>query len=939
MFRSYFFIKLLAISLLFSGAAYSQPDTSFLSRAAGIAEKQPAVEKVYLHLDKPNYNFGDTIWYKAYTVIGQHHQLSALSGVLYVELISPNDTLVTRQILPLVSGVGWSDMPLPHRLKPGNYLIRAYTNWMRNAGADYFFRQKISTGGIASQPAAGTAGAVNPDVQFFPEGGQLVAGVRSRVAVKAVGANGLGQDVKGTIQDTAGNVVAEFATQHLGMGIFAFTPQSGKTYKAKIIGPGETAFTTDVPGTLEKGFILQLNNSQPDSIAIKVAVNEKTLDEQKNSRFYIIGQSNGKVYYTSKGKLDGLVYAAKTDKARFPSGIVQFTLFSQSGGPIAERIAFIQNKDTLNLKIDSAGQNYTTRQQVKLALNVKDNNNAAVTGSFSVAVINESRVGINTPGESTILNNLLLTTDLKGYIEQPNYYFTNTNDETRANLDLLMLTQGYRRFEWKKILDNPDLPLNYQPERSLELSGVLKTPGGAVVPNGKVTLVATKQNVLRDTVTDANGNFKFPGLYLPDTAKVIIRARKEKNGSNVAIYLKQPDHPPVIKQPQTNLTANLSPELAAVFQKNNAAYQQQLKEDSLKSGVKLKEVNVSGKKISKPDRFNNYGTAPEYDVDMKRLRAEYVILKEGLMFMVPGLTLVRDTFFYDDPKHLRPVKFIVDSRETTLEDLGSYFPKELESVAIIDANGFNNPTIVVTTKSYAGTDTASTVTLKQVTIRAGKITKPDLSNSSNLNGPGNADQVIMGDKLADCITLSDCLNGKIMGVTFDQNGTPHSTRTQSRLNTPPPMVVIIDGIVLGGSHLNDLNADDIASIEVLRSGAYLAVYGSNAPGGALVITTKRGQNSSYLTSENPAGLINYTFNGFYKARAFYTPKYTAPLTAAQTPDVRNTIYWNPNIITNKEGKAAIEYFNNDTKGTYRVVVEGIDDNGNLGRVVYRYKVE
>jgi hypothetical protein len=259
---------------------------------------------------------------------------------------------------------------------------------------------------------------------------------------------------------------------------------------------------------------------------------------------------------------------------------------------------------------------------------------------------------------------------------------------------------------------------------------------------------------------------------------------------------------------------------------------------------------------------------------------------------------------------------------------------------MISGTGTTRPELILTTKRYAGTDTTSTVKLKQVTIQAKKINKaPDLSNSANLNGGGNADQVIMGDKIEGCIILSDCLNGKVFGVTFDQNGVPHSIRAQGRLGGSPAMVIIVDGNIMDGTHLNELNTNDIYSIEVLRGGGYLAVYGSNAPGGALVITTKRGGENNYVTSETPAGLITYPFNGFYKARTFYSPKYSGPKTDVQNADMRNTIYWNPNIITDKDGKASFEYFNDDTKGVYRVVIEGIDTDGNLGRQVYRYKVE
>jgi uncharacterized protein YfaS (alpha-2-macroglobulin family) len=141
---------LLAGLLLSAKAGFAQTDSTFINRVNNVILKQPPIEKVYLHLDKPSYNFSDTVWYKAYTVVGQHHQLSALSGVLYVELISPNDTLVTRQTLKLTSGVAWGDIPLAATLQQGVYRLRAYTKWMRNAGAEYFYDQKIRIGGLAS---------------------------------------------------------------------------------------------------------------------------------------------------------------------------------------------------------------------------------------------------------------------------------------------------------------------------------------------------------------------------------------------------------------------------------------------------------------------------------------------------------------------------------------------------------------------------------------------------------------------------------------------------------------------------------------------------------------------------------------------------------------------------------------------------------------------
>jgi len=1061
-----------------ASAASLKKDTILLNNIARLnaySVSRP-FEKVYLHLNKPRYDISDTIWFKAYTVIGEKHQLSALSGVLYAELISPADSVVKRLTLPLIAGTAVGEFALPRSYKPGSYHIRAYTNWMRNFGTEYFYNQKVQIGGmqIPLTPRK-QAAAINPDVQFFPEGGDLVNGVRSKVAIKVVNTNGLGQDIKGTIEDNDGNVVADFATQHLGMGVFALTPQSGKSYKAKITAPGETGFTVNMPPAIDAGYTLALDNRPKDSLHVKVAVNEKLFKEKQHSRFYVIAQSGGKVFFSAAGKLESPVFTAAIEKKRFPSGIVQFTLFSDRGEPMNERLAFIQNNDTIRLNLHPAQTSFTTRQPVKINLDAVGNTDIPVVGSFSVAVINESRVGINEDEEGTIVNNLLLTSELKGNIERPNYYFTDINDQTKADLDVLMLTQGYRLFEWKQILSDRAPAVMFQPERSLELAGTLKTPSGKPVPNGKVTLVSTKENFLRDTITDINGDFKFDNLYLSDTSKIILRARKQHNGSNVAIYVKQPEYPGVAKQKEDGTA--LSPEIVAILQKNELEYRRG--QDSLRNGRQLKEVIIKEKRQAKPDEFNRYGTMEEHYIDMKTLKGF-----SSLESAIDGTQSTLLLPFKGNRAAIDNIKVVVDGLPFHKKDLYAYDPNEIESVAIISGIlPTDPPLLVVTTKRYAGTDrtvlkevkikagriqkapdlslssnlhgggnadqvimgddlgtgcinisdcligkinginfrsngtpyntrglggnmsvivdgnvlngvhlnelvandiysievlrsgaakaiygtsieaggaliitmkhggennkynaAADTTILKQVDIKGKKIgKKPALANSANLNGADHANQVIMGDQVQGCIKLSDCLNGKVAGVKFDIDGIPYSTRTGSRLGQasgfgPPPMITIVDGAIMNASFLNQINPNDIYSIEVLRSGAYLAIYGTNAPGGAFVITTKRGGESSFVTSMTPAGLITYPFQGFHKARTFYSPKYTAS-TSAQTPDMRNTVYWNPNIITDKNGKASFEYFNNDTRGTYRIVVEGIDDNGNLGRTVYRYKVE
>ena len=150
----YIRIVLLATLFFVTSRVLAQQEGPFLSNMANVINKIPAKELVYLHLDKSNYSFSDTIWYKAYVTIGYMHQPSALSGVLYVELISPKDSLIARQTVRLISGIGWSDIPLRYSLPQGTYRIRAYTQWMENFDKTDFYDQPIRIGGVALRTCA-----------------------------------------------------------------------------------------------------------------------------------------------------------------------------------------------------------------------------------------------------------------------------------------------------------------------------------------------------------------------------------------------------------------------------------------------------------------------------------------------------------------------------------------------------------------------------------------------------------------------------------------------------------------------------------------------------------------------------------------------------------------------------------------------------------------
>jgi TonB-dependent SusC/RagA subfamily outer membrane receptor len=208
--------------------------------------------------------------------------------------------------------------------------------------------------------------------------------------------------------------------------------------------------------------------------------------------------------------------------------------------------------------------------------------------------------------------------------------------------------------------------------------------------------------------------------------------------------------------------------------------------------------------------------------------------------------------------------------------------------------------------------------------------KNPAKNSSNLNGAGNADAIITADQLGTCFTLQQCLQGRVAGLMF-RNGIPYLTRGGGS----QPMQIILDGMFVESDFMDVINVQDVETVEVLKSASNLSIYGSRGGGGILIITTKRGGGnySSYVP-----GIITTSPKGYSYSREFYSPTYDTAA-ASSAADLRTTIYWNPSILTDTTGKAKFSYFNSDETGTYRVLVEGINQQGQLARAEYTYEVK
>ncbi len=771
-------------------------------------------EKAYLHFDKPYYAAGDTIYFKAYTTSGERHQLSNLSGVLHIDLINTTNKVDQSIKLQLVDGVGWGDFALPDSLPEGNYRVRAYTRWMRNEGETAFFEQNIPIGSVLNNKILESVVIqqkgfnTNADMQFFPEGGSLVTGLRSKVAFKAIGADGLGINVNGVILDSDNKEICSFSSSHFGMGYFYINPAEGKTYKAKLIYPNGSQDVIDLQKPEGSGIVLSVNNDSIPKASVRIEANKAFYQENKNKVYTLLIYSGG-IATTVSCKLDSQITALDILKRHLHTGVAIITLFSPKGEPLCERLIFIQTYNQLNLTVSCNKTAYTKREKVQLNINARTRTDSAAIGHFSVSVIDENKVPINENKENTILSNLLLTSDLKGYIEQPNYYFTNTTDKTGTDLDLVMLTHGYRRFEWKQLLNNGYMATTYQREKGLEIAGVANTLTGKPLADGVVSLISPKGGALLTMQTDNKGEFLFSDLAFTDSARFILQAVNAKGKNTTQLFYNKDTPLPVT--------------MTKIEAKNDAIY----------------------------------------------------------LVMQPYL----------------------DNREKQLNE--NYGP--------------------VTGRM-----------LKVVNIRERK--RADDYRSSNPGGPGHADQVIHAKEIE---MGGGSLSHRLLGHTRGIQWMPAGSGFVPVTNLDPqrrPMSIILDGQpVQKGFTIDDINPANVETVEILM-GASESIYGINGGGtGILVVTTKQGGRNAHDIPS--AGILPITVTGFYKAREFYSPKYEHPDDNINRKDLRSTIYWKPEIVTDKDGNASFEYYNADDTGTYKVVIEGIDKDGNIGRQVYRYKVQ
>lgn len=414
-------------------------------------------EKLFVHTDKNFYLAGEILWFKIYAADAVNNKPAGLSKIAYLEILDQDQHAVVQTKVSLDQGSGNGSVYLDVSLKPGNYKIRAYTNWMKNFDPEFYFEKDLAIINSLRENDLASRGKPNPvyDIAFFPEGGNLVEGLKSKVAFRTTDMQGKGVEMEGRLINEKNETVTVFKPRKFGIGSFSFTPQAGGKYSAVIKFPDGKLVQTDLPEVFSAGYVMHVSDTISDQISVTVQSTDLS-----NSQVYLFG-------HTRNEKKISEVVTMINGKARFllnkdqlGAGISSLTIFNQGKQPVCERLYFKQPGQDLMLEVKTSETQYETRSRVGVSMSLHDLKNKGLKSDLSVGIF---RVDSLSSIGSDISAYLWLSSDLTGSVESPEYYLNSVDAEAADNL---MLSHGWRRFTWEDILEDRIPSFEFLPEYS-----------------------------------------------------------------------------------------------------------------------------------------------------------------------------------------------------------------------------------------------------------------------------------------------------------------------------------------------------------------------------------------------------------------------------------------------------------------------------------------
>lgn len=899
--RSKYSYFVLFFSLLFQCLSAQEKLQEVLDKAGYLNDRNPQ-EKMYLHLDKHFYTAGETIWFKVYTTIGVDNLLSNWSGIAYVELIDPAKKVAASVTLPLTMGLGWGDFTLHDTITEGSYRLRAYTNWMRNEDEVYFYQRTLQISNGRSDKVLTRSEVLGEDeknsfaVTLANLKGQPLA--KTRLSYQIVRENG-NTDNKLITTDENGQLRVSLNKKDVGsvLGLQFEYPENNIVNKQ--IKIPDTDLRKDVQLFAEGGKIL---NEKVNTIAVK-SIDSKGMGLR--AKVYILSS----VDTAAVIETNSLGMGSSPVFVTIDSPYQAFAVF-EDGSQMEVPFPSIETSG-FSIVVDNL---HSTKLQARLHASKDRINGSEVYFAvhhlgqiFSVGKQRLDKEEMMFVLDKEALPNGILTISLldNNYMPVLERSFFNYQMHNRFFMSAKSDRERYGKRDKVKVFIEAGLPSDTLRIGMFSASVIHLSSIGEeykYAPNIESTLLLN---------SDLQGFIEMPGYY--------FEGEKVKMRDIDNLLLTQGWR----KLDWSRIGMDMQPRYEV--------------EKSLKvSGY----AHGSGSKGM--ERFAKISLFPRDNVmDI----VETVADKSGYFEL--------DSLIYPDTAQLlmhakSPTgKGFVQITESKFEHapVGQNRDHALErnDVNTAQADLIHHSEQYFSALERAGLMKKSTI-IEPVLVRGHQRAKA-AQHSQNIHGPGRADQVITAKDLENCGHIfGECLAGKLLGIVFRRmvvtnNGLmmevfwPHNTRGNV------PMEILLDGVRVQYHDLNWMvNMADIESIEVLRSSNLTAAYGSRGVNGVLLLTSKGGLYASEKHSVQK-GIATVNRQGLHVAKTFYKPRYDTEYSSNIGTDLRTTIHWEPNLMTDNNGNTYFEFYTSDQAGSYLMVIEGIDLNGRIAQKLVEIEVK
>jgi len=869
--------------------------TSFLQALNNFSETIPQ-EKIYLHFDNTSYYQGDNIWFKCYVVTAEQNRLSSLSKTLYVELLNPGGEIIDKRILRIENGQCHGDFSLTHfPFYSGYYEVRAYTKYLLNFGEDVIFSRVIP---VFSKPKTegnyeekkmlrwGMFGPVgypsnrkNPEkgktvnLSFFPEGGNLVQGIESRVAFEATDETGNPIDITGAVINSEKQELCKLTTLHEGRGVFTYTPEDTRKKAIAEIEYEGKKYRFDLPQSLPQGIVMEVDNlSYSDSIFITLSRNSNTPAEMLGVAV-LTGGVLKNAFCINTENTDISFYI---DTTVLPAGVSQIVLFNSAGNIICDRLVFTGENDFLDIIAKTNKRSYQPFDLVEMELSVKDNKSKPVNTSLSLSV----RDGANAVEyKRNILTDLLLTSEIKGYVRDPSFYFEGIAGQARNDrkslLDLLLMVQGWRRYSWEQMTAGTEdfkKKMKYYPEQGIETQGTVVS-FARQIPKPRVDVALSLRKLVDEDeknasffetfVTDSKGRFNFV-LDVEGKWDMILSAMEKKKKTDHRILLDK------ISKLEPKRYKNTEMQVRIADDKKELINEEELTEDIEEDSEQFNDSYLDS--LAQAGISAKVQKLPEVKITAKQSVKEQDIIRSKTTSVA----------YYDAPSEMDDIY-----------DSGKLIGKDIHQLLISMNKDFY---VMKPMQKYKTTEI---------------IAESDVLAPAAVNFVDNPEFLYYRGKKV--LFVEDYIPTDVAGIIQDAPGFDFIKYKIIPLNAIKSFYINENRTIIT-KYIYYSGTPPLLPQELVDYFSCV-VFIETFPDWKKPFGAGKGIRKTWL-------------EGYSPAKEFYSPNYSAE--PVEPNDYRRTLYWNPMVETDENGIAKIKFYNNSNCKNFIINAETVTKGGMIG---------